>query len=645
MEYPFTIGGRSKLVVWDMGKFDEILSLVRRCSVSLFIGSGFSLKAGGPSSDLLKKAIAHEFPKGYKRGLSGMPLDDVAQEFVRYHRNDRSALLRVLEKQFSFRKKDLSDHQALARIPHFSRIFTTNYDTLLEDTYGERINVVRCSEDCVNDLKEVNLYKIHGDLTCPDQLVITRNDYDDLLSTEKNRAVWNKVFDAFVSTDVLFIGYSLDDTNVQRVLKAVSDAVGAKRRRVFLIAPNLSAVKIDELSRWDVVCFDAYAEEFLSELTSTLKNTIYKDLAEGTVPVEIASRFLNLYEISAEIEYSGGKAVVKRLRPSDPSVPQTIHITVPAGDDPRYSPFEYGLNDAGGFLKGPCVAFTQDTVRSFEHRINGVRVMGTDELGRLEVGPPAQEGTIDVMVEDIGFMEKVPYRKYQLDNKVVISLDTPLCVLEISYAIEDGKRVNYLLRTEYKDDYGSYMMAKVWTKSLEALFGGSEMRIGHMLSLRINPSQFEGLVSLLRKSNQYYEDVHQIELLRKESFLKHSKYEEDNAEVAMMVRYMLSNGSFEEKLYRDGRIEVELDKDIEDSSFLNEMFYSDDIRMTQTTDEDVVLNGVNFGRITMSKALPKAHIERHYEKDGKSFISIAPDSDYWIVTYIAADESIQRDNA
>lgn len=136
-----------------------------------------------------------------------------------------------------------------------------------------------------------------------------------------------------------------------------------------------------------------------------------------------------------------------------------------------------------------------------------------------------------------------------------------------------------------------------------------------------------------------------IELLRKESFLKHSKYEEDNAEVAMMVRYMLSNGSFEEKLYRDGRIEVELDKDIEDSSFLNEMFYSDDIRMTQTTDEDVVLNGVNFGRITMSKALPKAHIERHYEKDGKSFISIAPDSDYWIVTYIAADESIQRDNA
>lgn len=136
-----------------------------------------------------------------------------------------------------------------------------------------------------------------------------------------------------------------------------------------------------------------------------------------------------------------------------------------------------------------------------------------------------------------------------------------------------------------------------------------------------------------------------IELLRKESFLKHSKYEEDNAEVAMMVRYMLSNGSFEEKLYRDGRIEVELDKDIEDSSFLNEMFYSDDIRMTQTTDEDVVLNGVNFGRITMSKALPKAHIERHYEKGGKSFISIAPDSDYWIVTYIAADESIQRDNA
>lgn len=625
-----------------MGKFDEVLSLVRHCSVSLFIGSGFSLKAGGPSSDSLKKAIAREFPKGYKRGLSSMPLDDVAQEFVRYCRNDRSALLKVLEKQFSFKKKDLSDHQALARIPHFSRIFTTNYDTLLEDTYGERMNVVRCSEDCVKDLKEVNLYKIHGDLACPDQLVITRNDYDDLLSTEKNQAVWNKVFDAFVSSDVLFIGYSLDDTNVQRVLKAVLDAVGAKRRRVFLIAPHLSTVKIDELSRWDVEYIDAYAEEFLSELTATLKNAIYKDLANGTVPVGIASRFLNFYQISAEIEYSGGKAVVKRLRPSAPSVPQTIHISVPAGDNSAKSPFDF--SESGGHIKGPHMSFTHDTVRSFEHRINGVRVMGTDEFGRLEVGPPAQEGTVDVIVDDIGFLDRVPYRMYRSDNQVIISLDTPLCVLEVSYAFAGGKRVECLLRTEYKEDYGSYVLAKVWTKSLVSLFSGSEMRIGHILSLRMNSSQFEGLVSLLHKSDQYYEDVHQIELLRRESFIKHGKYDEDLAEVAMMVRYMLSNCSFEEKLNRDGRIEVELDQDIEDTSLLNEMFDSDDIRMTQTTDEDVVLNGVNFGRITMLKALPKAHIDKRYKKGGKSYISIAPDSDFWIVKYTPADENILSAN-
>ena len=51
-----------------MGRFDEIIPLVRQGSVSLFIGAGFSLKAGAPKVDSLKRALIRTLPSGYKIG-------------------------------------------------------------------------------------------------------------------------------------------------------------------------------------------------------------------------------------------------------------------------------------------------------------------------------------------------------------------------------------------------------------------------------------------------------------------------------------------------------------------------------------------------------------------------------------------------
>lgn len=75
MEYPFTIGGRSKLVVWDMGKFDEILSLVRRCSVSLFNGGEifvFDMGQLVKIADLAKRMIALSNAKNVEIKYTGL---------------------------------------------------------------------------------------------------------------------------------------------------------------------------------------------------------------------------------------------------------------------------------------------------------------------------------------------------------------------------------------------------------------------------------------------------------------------------------------------------------------------------------------------------------------------------------------------
>ena len=81
-----------------VGKFDDIILLVRQAKVSLFIGSGFSFKAGGPSADSLVRSLAARFPQNNRNGLRSLPLDDIAKDYVRLHhgqRDDLNAFLKL----------------------------------------------------------------------------------------------------------------------------------------------------------------------------------------------------------------------------------------------------------------------------------------------------------------------------------------------------------------------------------------------------------------------------------------------------------------------------------------------------------------------------------------------------------------------
>lgn len=625
----------------NSAKFEEINLLVRSAEVSLFIGSGFSLKAGAPSASNLVYSLARLFPKGYKKGLRYLPLDDIASEYVKYCQGNREALMEFLGKKMNFKRQDLSDHLALSSIPHFRNIFTTNYDTLLENSYPEtEVKIVRCNADCSLSDKPVNIYKVHGDLRCPEQVVITRQDYDELLSSKRNEMVWNRVIDAFASSDIVFLGYGLNDSNVQILLKHVTDVLGENRRKVFLIAPDLPEEKVAELTMYDVKYVDAYAEEFLTSLTADLKDNVFSDFVSGRILKDIALRFFDYYRIKAVLEYCDGKVVVKSINPADETVPQTISFTAKGKPDyfkdPSAFDFE-SLAERSETLKVPTVKVDKDSIVSFERRINGVKVMGTDEIGTVEIGPATiADGKIDVVASEMGFIENVDYKTYKSGNNLVLSLDTPLCNLDFIWEFVEGKLINCSVKTLYKDDYGQYEKAVSWTKFFIALFGGQEIQLGEQVKGRINPALYPGFVKKFRKSLDYYENVRRIEIQRKKVFSRHDKYEEGAEEVSSMVLHLLTEDSVEEMLNMKGRIEfvanpgVEIPDVSEGSAPVN--YFA--IRLSQTTERDVELNGVNFGKITKLKDLTKGHIERVYEKDGKRMASVAPDEDHWVVRYV-----------
>lgn len=166
---------------------ERLIRYIRKEDVVFFIGSGFSIKAGAPSVwkliETLNKVVNTDLTKE-----ASSTLRSITETFVEKY-GDRQELLTILKDLFSFKPKDTSDQQMLVRIPHIHTIFTTNYDTLLEDTYPkEDREVITSNTGCAfTSNVPVHIYKVHGDINTlndPDRIVITDSDYKEYFTNK-----------------------------------------------------------------------------------------------------------------------------------------------------------------------------------------------------------------------------------------------------------------------------------------------------------------------------------------------------------------------------------------------------------------------------------------------------------------------------
>ncbi len=99
-------------------------------------------------------------------------------------------------------------------------IVTTNYDPFIEyllANFGTPPTVFVGQQgffDQTNDWAE--LYKIHGDVSDPNSIVITKSDYDKY---DKNSILISaKILVNMIESPIIFLGYSLSDRNVRTLL-------------------------------------------------------------------------------------------------------------------------------------------------------------------------------------------------------------------------------------------------------------------------------------------------------------------------------------------------------------------------------------------------------------------------------------------
>lgn len=526
--------------------FEELISLVRREQVSLFIGAGFSKEAGAPSVWDLQKAILGEIHDTEKReSHKDDKLADLSNFFVNeIHLGSRNPLMRILKKAFDFEPTCMDDHNLLAKIPHFRRIFTTNYDTLLEDSYSRNdICVVRNDADCAYINKPFTVVKVHGDFTDPDSVVITSDDYKQFFTANKNPIMWDLVKTEFATKNILFIGYSLEDNNILDIIQKVSDAQGSNQNEMFLIAPGISPEKQAKLKELKVHYFDAVANVFLTQLIEELKEHITEDFKNKYISGETCTRFLKSYQILPTVQtpVQGNNAIKNVESTTEKPLQHQIQMSVKAeiGEKLKNLDFEKNgeLVSNQFFPQRPCFRIAGEDILKCHYLVNGVVL--TSDIKEILVSPVEKKFDLTFQIPSRDFLETVTAKVYILNDKAIrFDVDCDVYFMRIGlHILQEGSPITVTFNFDFKKQYKNNDNAIKWIEVPCALFANEDFIIQELSRFPLNLTSSP---QSLKDNNyecfkRYYKDVKRIELATGKKFKVYNECTEQSWRIAAYI--------------------------------------------------------------------------------------------------------------
>jgi hypothetical protein len=114
---------------------------------------------------------------------------------------------------------------ALQRIkPH--AIITTNYDQMIEALFPDLTPIIGQQAIKGQAVTVGEVFKIHGCVTSPSEIVFTAGDYEHF--TKKEKFLSAKLLTFFNEHPLIFIGYSASDPNIRAILSDIDEALPEK---------------------------------------------------------------------------------------------------------------------------------------------------------------------------------------------------------------------------------------------------------------------------------------------------------------------------------------------------------------------------------------------------------------------------------
>ncbi len=137
---------------------------------------------------------------------------------------------------------------------HISCIITTNYDMFFEEILADNDfkTYIGQNELLFSPLLELaEIYKIHGCCSKPESIIINKYDYDNFISRSSYLSA--KILTIFLENPIIFMGYSISDTNIKMILESISNCLDDNqlnelKNRMIFIEWNNSASDSDTMT-------------------------------------------------------------------------------------------------------------------------------------------------------------------------------------------------------------------------------------------------------------------------------------------------------------------------------------------------------------------------------------------------------------
>ncbi|WP_416048488.1 SIR2 family protein [Cupriavidus basilensis] len=210
----------------------EFVTDLANKNVAIFAGAGMSKSVGYVDWPSLLSDIAAEL------GLSvdkEHDLISLAQYHVN-HRGNRSGITKKILEEFSHQGELSETHKILARLP-IPIYWTTNYDTLIEDSLKDELKIADVKKDAkqlanTRPKRDVVVYKMHGDVHSAADAVIIKEQYEAYHQT--HAGFITALSGDLVSRTFLFIGFSFTDPNLDYVLSRLNLQPGERQHYCFM---------------------------------------------------------------------------------------------------------------------------------------------------------------------------------------------------------------------------------------------------------------------------------------------------------------------------------------------------------------------------------------------------------------------------
>lgn len=426
---------------------ENLFELIRKENVIVWAGAGMSLYAGFPSGKELCEILLQNLNPREKEIINPhLSLPELAEEFYRIKGSNKNELIRILNDTFLKPANSSNTHDKIAIIPHFKTIITTNYDSLFEDAYKNKAQLIFNSKHIPYiDNKKVQIFKVHGCLSEPDSIILTKSDYNNFFKDNYDaNTYWSVIRERLATNSVLFLGYNIEDPNISVIFDRITDSLSDNKKESFLVAPNLPEHKIGYLSKKGIHYINSKAEDIIEDLLLHLKENIISDLENSKISADTFRNFLANVDLLPELKADINSYKVSSIKGNKENIQGTMNLKFK--NDANF------INEFNEYIDGKKFGkfeISKDILINMDVWYGGIKFPNLEDIAKIELNSkPRIISKIDIRFENGFEFSNVPIKIY--GSLIFIEIHLELDNAEITVGVALENKPEHKVKLNYK---------------------------------------------------------------------------------------------------------------------------------------------------------------------------------------------------